>query len=76
MAGPVNKMATTAKFSIMEYRKNFELSQLIEGDWFRSGAMKLPPIKNLNCTVNEVNRLMAHFQNMDEIAFFRKYGCW
>jgi hypothetical protein len=68
-------MATTAKFSIIEYGKNSELSQLTEGDYPRSDAKKLLPIKNLNCIVNGVNKLIAHFQNMNEIAFLRKYGC-
>jgi len=73
-AGLVNEMATTAKFSIMEYGKIFELSQLTEGDCPRSNAKKLSSIKNLNCIMNEVNKLIAHFQNVDEIAFLRKYG--
>jgi hypothetical protein len=68
-------MATTAKFSIIEYGKNSELSQLTKGDYPRSDAKKLLPIKNLNCIVNEVNKLIAHFQNVNEIAFLRKYGC-
>jgi hypothetical protein len=67
-------MATIARFYIIEYGKNSELSQLTEGDYPRSDAKKLSQIKNLNCTVNEVNKLLAHFQNMDEIAFLRKYG--
>jgi hypothetical protein len=67
-------MAATARFSIIEYGKNSELSQLTEGDYPKSDAKKLSPIKNLNCKVNEVNKLIAHFQNMDEIAFLRKYG--
>jgi hypothetical protein len=71
--GLVNEMATTAKFSIIEYRKNSKLSQLIEGDNPRSDAKKLLPIKNLNCTMNEVNKLIAHFQNVDKDVFFRKY---
>ena len=47
---------------------------MTEGDYPRSDAKKLSPIKNLNCTVNEVNKLIAHFQNVNEIAFLRKYG--
>ena len=58
----------------MEYEKNYELSQLTEGDCPRSDAKKLSPIKNLNCTMNEVNKLIAHFENVDKDAFFRKYG--
>ena len=73
-AGLVNEMATTAKFSIMEYGKNFELSQLTEGDCPKSDVKKLSSIKNLNCIMNEVNKLIAHFQNVDKIAFLRKYG--
>ena len=67
-------MATIAKFSIIEYGKNSELSQLTEGDCLRSDAKKLSPIKNLNCIMNEVNKLTTHFQNVDKDAFFRKYG--
>ena len=34
----------------------------------------MSPIKNLNCIVNEGNKLTTHFQNVDKDAFFRKYG--
>jgi hypothetical protein len=67
-------MATIAKFSIIEYGKNFELSQLTEGNCLRRDAKKLSTIKNLNCIMNEVNKLTTHFQNVDKDAFFRKYG--
>jgi ribosomal protein S15P/S13E len=67
-------MATIAKFSIIEYGKNSELSQLTEGDCLRSDAKKLSPIKNLNCIMNEVNKLTTHFQNVDKDAFVNKYG--
>jgi hypothetical protein len=73
IAGLVNEMATIAKFSIIEYGKNFELSQLTEGDCLKSDVKKLSPIKNLNCIMNEVNKLTTHFQNVDKDAFFRKY---
>jgi hypothetical protein len=68
-------MTTITKSSIIEYGKNFELSQLIEGDCLRSDAKKLLPIKNLNCIMNEVKKLTTHFQNVDKDAFFRKYRC-
>jgi hypothetical protein len=67
-------MATIAKFSIIEYGKNSELSQLTEEDCLRSDAKKLSPIKNLNCIMNEVNKLTTHFSNVDKDAFFNKYG--
>jgi hypothetical protein len=67
-------MTTIAKFSIIEYEKNYELSQLTKGDCLKSDAKKLLPIKNLNCIMNEVNKLTTHFQNVDKDAFFRKYG--
>ena len=63
-------MATIAKFSIIEYGKNSELSQLTEGDYLRSDAKKLSPIKNLNCIMNEVNKLTTHFHIVDKDAFF------
>ena len=63
-------MATIAKFSIIEYeKKNSEMSQLTEGDCLRSDAKKLSPIKNLNCIMNEVTKLMTHSQNVDKDAF-------
>jgi len=65
-------MATITKSSIMEYRKNSELSQLTEGDCLRSDAKKMSPIKNLNCIMNEVNKLTTHFQNVDKNAFFKE----
>ncbi|KAL3591752.1 hypothetical protein D5086_010392 [Populus alba] len=45
------------------------------GDCLRSDAKKLSPIKNLNCIMNEVNKLTTRFQNVDKDAVFRKYGC-
>ncbi|KAL3583082.1 hypothetical protein D5086_017414 [Populus alba] len=69
----VNEMAIITKSSIVEYGKNSELSQLTEGDCLRSDAKKMSPIKNLNCIMNEVNKLTTHFQNVDKDAFFRKY---
>ena len=67
-------MAIITKYSIVEYGKNSKLSQLTEGDCLRSNAKKMSPIKNLNCIVNEGNKLTTHFQNVDKDAFFRKYG--
>ncbi|KAL9379377.1 hypothetical protein Peur_027868 [Populus x canadensis] len=64
-------MTTTAEFSIIEYGKNSELSQLTEGHYPRSDAKKLSPIKNLNCTMNEVSKLIAHFQNVDKDEYGR-----
>ena len=49
------------------------MSQLTEGDCLKSDAKKLSPIKNPNCIMNEVTKLMTHFQNVDEDVFFRKY---
>ena len=62
-------MATIAKFSIMEYGKNSKLSQLTEGGYLKSDAKRLSPMKNLNCIMNKVNKLMNHFQNVDKDAF-------
>ena len=67
-------MATTTKLSIMEYGKNSELSQLIEGDCTKRDAERLSPIKNLNCIMNEENKLTTHFQNVDKDVFLGKYG--
>ena len=67
-------MTTTTKLSVMEYGKNSELSQLAEGDCIKSDVERLLPIKNLNCIMNEVNKLTTHFQNVDKNAFFGKYG--
>ena len=67
-------MTTTTKLSVMEYGKNSELSQLAEGDCIKSDVERLLPIKNLNCIMNEVNKLTTHFQDVDKNTFFRKYG--
>jgi ribosomal protein S15P/S13E len=61
-------------FPSIEYEKNSEMSQLTEEDCLRSDAKKLSPIKNLNCIMNEVNKLTTHFQNVDKDAFFSRYG--
>ena len=65
---------TITKSSIVEYGKHSEMSQLIDGDCLRSDAKKMSPMKNLNCMLNEVNKLTTQFQNVDKDAFFRKYG--
>ena len=67
-------MANVTKLSVMEYGKSSELSQLTEGDCLKGDAMRLLPIKNLDCIINEVNKLTTHFQDVDKDAFFRKYG--
>ena len=50
----------------------FEMSQLTEGDCLKSDAKKLSPIKNPNCIMNEVTKLMTHFQDVDKDAFLGK----
>ena len=67
-------MANVTKLSVMEYGKSSELSQLTEGDCLKGDAMRLLPLKNLDCIINEVNKLTTHFQNVDKDAFFGKYG--
>ena len=67
-------MATTIKFSITEYGRSSELSQLTEGDCLKSGAMRLSLIRNLDCIINEVNKLTTHFHDVEKDIFFRKYG--
>ena len=67
-------MAIITKASIIEYGKNSKLSQMTEGDYLKSDAKKMSPINNLNCIMNEVNKLTTHFQNVDKDAFFSKYG--
>ena len=47
---------------------------MTEGDCLKSDAKKMSPINNLNCIMNEVNKLTTHFQNVDKDAFFSKYG--
>jgi hypothetical protein len=51
--------------------QNSELLQLVEKE---CSTKQLPPIKILNCTVNEVKKLMANVRNIDEAVFFKKYG--
>ena len=69
-------MATITKSSIIEYGKNSELSQLIEGDYLRSDAKKMSPMKNLNFIMNEVNKLTTHFQNVDKMHFLGNMDIW
>ena len=59
-------MATTTKPFIMEYGRSSELSQLTEGDCLKDDAMRLSPIRNLDCIINEVNKLTTHFQDVDK----------
>jgi hypothetical protein len=40
----------------------------------RYDVRKSSPIKNLNCTVNEVKKMIVDVQNIDEVVFFKKYG--
>jgi len=67
-------MAIITKFTTVEYGQNSELSQLSEGDGSRCNARKLPVVKDLNCMVNEMKRILVHSQNIDEAAFSMKYG--
>jgi len=67
-------MAIITKFTTVEYGQNSELSQLSEGDCSRYDARKLPVVKDLNCVVYEMKRILGHSQNIDEAAFFGKYG--
>eukprot|EP00258_Populus_trichocarpa_P033489 XP_024449508.1 uncharacterized protein LOC112326280 [Populus trichocarpa] len=67
-------MAIITKVTTVEYGQNSELSQLSEGDGSRCNARKLPIVKDLNCMVNEMKRILVHSQNIDEAAFSVKYG--
>jgi hypothetical protein len=67
-------MAILTKLTAVEYGQNFELSQLSEGDCSRFDARKLPTLKDLSCMVNDAKRTLVHSQNIDEAAFFGKYG--
>ena len=67
-------MAIITKFSTVEYGQNSELSQLSEGNCSRYDARKLPVVKDLNCVVYEMKRILGHSQNIDKAAFFGKYG--
>jgi len=67
-------MAIITKFTTVEYGQNSELSQLSEGDCSRYDARKLPVVKDLNCVGYEMKRILGHSQNIDEAAFFGKYG--
>jgi len=67
-------MAIITKFTTVEYGQNSELSQLSEGDCSRCDARKLPVVKDLNCVVYKIKRILVHSQNIDEAAFFGKYG--
>jgi hypothetical protein len=67
-------MAIITKFTTVEYGQNSELSQLSEGDCSRYDARKLQVVKDLNCVVYEMKRILGHSQNIDEAAFFGKYG--
>jgi hypothetical protein len=51
--------------------QNSELLQLVEKE---CSTKQLPPIKILNCTVNEVKKLIVDVQNIDEVVFCKKYG--
>ena len=67
-------MAIITKFTTVEYGQNSELSQLSEGDCSRYDARKLPVVKDLNCVGYEMKRILGYSQNIDEAAFFGKYG--
>jgi hypothetical protein len=68
-----NKMADTTKFTTMEYRHNFKLSQISKENYFRCDIRKLSPVKSLNCIVKKVEKLMAHIHNINEVTFSIKY---
>jgi hypothetical protein len=58
----------------MEYRHNFELSQILKENYSRCDIRKLSLVRSLNCIVNKVEKLMAHIKNIDEVTFSIKYG--
>jgi len=67
-------MAIITKFTTVEYGQNSELSQLSVGDCSRCDTRKLPVVKDLNCVVYEMKRILVHSQNIDEAVFSGKYG--
>jgi hypothetical protein len=70
-------MADTTQFTTIEYRHNFELSQISKENYSRCDIKKLSPVKSLNCIVNKVEKLMAHvhnINNINEVIFSIKYG--
>ena len=55
-----DKLAIITKFTTVEYGQNSELSQLSEGDVSRCNARKLLVVKDLNCMVNKMKRILVH----------------
>lgn len=62
-------MTITIKFITIEYGQNSKLSRLSWEDYPRCNVRKLSPIKNLNCIVNDVRRLLTRNHNINEKIF-------
>jgi hypothetical protein len=66
-------MATIKKTTSIEYGLESESLQLLEGDFLRLNDNKLPPIKSISSSGNDLKKLLLHVRSICEDGFSKKY---
>jgi hypothetical protein len=66
-------MATIKKTASIEYGLEFESLQLLEGDFLTLNDNKLPPIKSISSSENDLKKLLLHVRSIHEDDFSKKY---
>jgi len=57
----------------VEYGLKFESLQLLKGDCLRLNDSKLPPIKSISSSGNDLKKLLSHVRNIREDEFSKKF---
>jgi hypothetical protein len=57
----------------VEYELDYESLQLLKGDCLRLNDSKLPSIRNVSCSGNNLKKLISHMKNIHEDEFLKKY---
>jgi len=66
-------MATIKEMTFVEYGLNLEFLQLLEEDCLRLDDSKLPPIKIIGRSKNDLKKLISHMKSIHENEFLKKY---
>jgi hypothetical protein len=67
-------MTTIKEMASIEYELDFESLQMLERDFLRLEDSKLPPIKNMSGSRNDLKKLISHMKSINEDGFLKKYG--
>ena len=61
-------------FTFSEYGERSEMMQLVEGDCSRTKVEELPPITKVQCSIDNIKKLVPILGYIDENLFEKKYG--